>query len=115
MVTMNIGKATNLELVLTGRWEAPSVRELIDHKNQNGERPTYMLLGRSEMSLLKQHLSEAFGEEAVQSTKDLYYMGLSVLEMQNKETMFLLTGRKNVSLADAFGHHRVGESHRHIA
>ena len=40
-----------------------------------------MFLGRKEIGLLRQHLGDAFGEEAVSTFNDLYYMGMLVVEL----------------------------------
>ena len=69
------------ELALDGRWDSAAVRALIDSKCGPGHSPAFLVLGKTEATLLKEHLAQAFGEEAVHTLKGTHYMGLEVVEV----------------------------------
>ncbi|MDP0492176.1 MAG: hypothetical protein Q7Q71_14095 [Verrucomicrobiota bacterium JB023] len=69
------------ELRLYHHWDSEALRDLIDTKTSNNRKPAYLFLGRHEAFLLRRHLKAAFGPESVRSLKNLYYMGLEVVEV----------------------------------
>ena len=93
------------ELVLGGTWDTVRLRALIARKTAAGRKPAFLFLGRREADLLRQHLGASFGPESVQSLKNLYYMGLEVIELDTWS--FLRTaGMKRVQeFRDQRGHH----------
>jgi len=83
------------ELVLFHQWDEKGLRDLIKRKSTAGHTPAFLFLGRQEAFLLRNHLGNAFGNESVRSLKNLYYMGLEVIEV--KTDHFLRTaGMKRV-------------------
>jgi len=84
-----------IDLILDDVWDSAAVAELIHSNSSNGSSPAYLFLGSHEISLLRQHLGAAFGDEAVVSLKHLYYMGLEVMEI-DKERFLRVAGRKVV-------------------
>ncbi len=91
------------EIVFVDGWDAPSVRTLFENRCASGSCPTHLLLGRTEMALLKDHLSKVFGEDSIASTTDLYYMGMAVTEMTSYESMLSFSGKKSVSIMTGYG------------
>jgi len=83
------------ELYLDRAWEHDAVAALIRSKSDHGEMPAFLFLGRKEAGLLRLHLAEAFGAEAVASLFDTYYMGLDVVEI-DAESFLYAGGRKVV-------------------
>lgn len=83
------------ELELDGVWNTSAVSDLIRSKCDNGETPAFLFLGRKEASLLRGHLAQAFGAEAVATLRDTYYMGLEVVEIEVESFVFT-GGRKAV-------------------
>lgn len=67
------------ELDLGDVWDAEAVAELIRSKSDMGRGPTFIFLGRKEAALLKSHLAEVFGAEAVSTLHGTYYKGLEVI------------------------------------
>ena len=53
------------ELSFADSWDGEAVSELIRSKCDHGETPAFLFLGRKESLLLRNHLAESFGEEAV--------------------------------------------------
>ncbi|MEM9079783.1 MAG: hypothetical protein AAGC74_03720 [Verrucomicrobiota bacterium] len=62
-------------------WDSASLRQLIDEKTAADRKPAFLFLGHHETFLLRRHLGAAFGPEAVRTLKNLYYMGLEVIEV----------------------------------
>ncbi|WP_035612205.1 hypothetical protein [Haloferula sp. BvORR071] len=83
------------ELELNGIWDTAAVSELIRSKCENGETPAFLFLGMKEAALLRQHLAQAFGAEAVATLRDTYYMGLEVVEIE-VESFVYTGGRKAI-------------------
>ncbi|HEY8961741.1 MAG TPA: hypothetical protein VIM57_05995 [Luteolibacter sp.] len=83
------------ELYLDRAWDHDAVAALIRSKSDHGEMPSFLFLGRKEAGLLRLHLAEAFGAEAVASLFDTYYMGLDVVEI-DAESFLYTAGRKVV-------------------
>jgi hypothetical protein len=69
------------ELHLGRDWNTGAIRELIEQKTSAGRKPAFLLVGQHEADLLRGHLGSAFGPESVRSLKNLYYMGLEVIEL----------------------------------
>jgi len=69
------------ELVLGDFWDAEAVSDLIRSKSAMDETPAFLFLGMKEAALLRGHLAEVFGDEAVATLHDTYYMGLEVVEI----------------------------------
>lgn len=70
------------ELTLLDYWDSDALRQLIQRKTKGRRKPAFLFLGRREAQLLRRHLGAAFGPESVQSLKNLYYMGLEVVEVE---------------------------------
>jgi len=82
------------ELAFNGCWDGEAVSELIRSKCDHGATPAFLFLGRKEALLLKEHLAESFGEEAVVTLHGTYYMGLDVIPVDCES--FLSTGGRKV-------------------
>lgn len=86
MTTLEAPAPTELkprsELELDNRWDTDALRRLINRKTAEGRRPAFLFLGAREADLLRQHLGAAFGPESVRTLKNLYYMGLEVIELE---------------------------------
>ena len=82
------------ELSFMDTWDGEAVSELIRSKCDHGETPAFLFLGRKEAALLKGHLAEAFGEDAVSTLHGTYYMGLDVVTIDCES--FLKTGGRKV-------------------
>ena len=82
------------ELSLVGGWDSTAVAALIRAKSDHGQTPAFLFLGKTEAALLKKHLTEAWGPEAVVTLKHCYYMGLEVVTIDCES--FLSTGGRKV-------------------
>lgn len=78
------------ELSFDDDWDGEAVSGLIRSKCANGETPAFLFLGRKESELLKEHLAEIFGEDAVTTLNRTYYKGLEVVPIACDS--FLATG-----------------------
>lgn len=78
------------ELSFDGNWDGEAVSALIRSKSADGEIPAFLFLGRKEAALLKEHLAEIFGDEAVTTLNRTYYKGLEVVTIDCDS--FLATG-----------------------
>lgn len=89
--------ATSLvpELTMHDTWNARAVSQLIRSKCRFGETPAFLFVGRKEAALLREHLAEVFGAEAVTTLHQTYYMGLEVVEIGSESFLFT-AGRKVV-------------------
>lgn len=83
------------ELTMAEVWDAEAVAELIRSKSDHDASPCFLFLGRKEAALLTSHLASAFGEEAVATLHDTYYMGLDVITV-DCESFISTGGRKAV-------------------
>ena len=83
------------ELIKNDAWNTAAVRDLINRKTRAANRPAFLFLGRREAQFLREHLGAAFGPESVRSLKNLYYMGLEVIELKT-ETFFRTAGMKRI-------------------
>ena len=83
------------ELIFGDHWSPEAVSNLIRSKCAFGETPSFLFLGRKEAELLREHLAEVFGAEAVSTLHDTYYMGLEVVEIE-VASFFYAGGRKTV-------------------
>jgi hypothetical protein len=83
------------ELVFGDYWSPEAVSELIRSKCSSGETPAFLYVGKSEAALLREHLAEVFGSDAVSTLHDTYYMGLEVVEIECESFLFA-GGRKAV-------------------
>lgn len=83
------------ELVLFHEWKTDALRDLIERKSTAGRTPAFLFVGRHEAYLLRKHLGAAFGNESVRSLKNLYYMGLEVIEV-NTDHFLRTAGMKRV-------------------
>ena len=83
------------DLVLEDTWDLDEVSAVIRSKCDHEATPAFLFLGRKEASLLRDHLAEVFGTDAVTTLKDTYFMGLEVIEIEC-ESFFLTGGRKTI-------------------
>lgn len=83
------------ELEFDEVWNALAVSNLIRSKCQNNESPAVLYVGRKEAALLRTHLAEMFGIEAVTTLRDTYYMGLEVVEVE-VESLISTGGHKTI-------------------
>lgn len=87
------------ETKLTGHWESNEIRRIVDRKTAAGYKPSFLLLGRYEANLLRDHLGSAFGPESVRTLKNLYYMGMEVVEMETESCLRTSMGKPKRKLA----------------
>jgi hypothetical protein len=83
------------ELHMRDTWDARAVSDLILSKCRFGETPAFLFVGKKEAALLREHLAEAFGAEAVSTLHQTYYMGLEVVEIGSDSFLFT-AGRKAI-------------------
>lgn len=74
-------------------WDSGLIRDLIDENTESGFRPAFLIIGKREAKLLRNHLGNAFGPAAVQCLKNTYYMGLQVVE-DPSDSLLCVSGRK---------------------
>lgn len=86
---------TESELTLGDVWDTAAISELIRSKCDHDETPAFLFLGKKEAGLLTDHLAEVFGEDAVVTLHDTYYMGLDVVVL-DAESHVSTGGRKAV-------------------
>ena len=84
------------ELKLANEWDTLAIRQLIETKTAANRTPICLFLGNQEAHLLRVHLKAAFGPDAVQSLKSLYYMGLEVVEVDT-DSFLRTAGAKRMS------------------
>lgn len=82
------------ELSFEESWDGEAMSELIRSKSNLGETPAFLFLGKKEAALLKEHLSEIFGEDSVITLNGTYYKGLDVVTI-DCETFLATGGRKS--------------------
>jgi hypothetical protein len=83
------------ELAFERGWDSAAVSLLIRSKSDFNETPACLFLGKLEAALLRRHLAQAFGPDAVATLKGSYYMGLEVVEIDRVSFVFA-GGRKSV-------------------
>lgn len=78
-----------------GDWDSLAVARIIKENSGAGNSPAFLFLGRSEAELLRVHLGNAYGEEAVPTLNQIYYMGLKVVTI-DAESYICTGGSKSV-------------------
>ena len=76
-------------------WDGAVIRRLILKNSFLNKRPAFLYLGRVETELLRKHLAQAFGEDAVTTLHDTYYLDLRVITV-DEETYVALGGCKAI-------------------
>ena len=94
--TLPDDQSVESELNLTEKWDSHAVSNLIRSKSSLGDMPAFLFLGKQESDLLREHLAQAFGEEAVSTLHDTYYMGLRVYEVM-VDSFVRVAGKKTTS------------------
>ncbi len=77
-----------------GTWDTIAVSRLIRDNSEPNRSPSFLFLGREEAELLRDHLSQAFGEDSVTTLHDTYYMGLKVVTVDAEH--YISTGGSKV-------------------
>jgi hypothetical protein len=83
------------QLIIRDRWTPAGISDLIRSKCTTGDTPAYLVLGRREAELLREHLEQAFGPGTVPTLKGTYYMGLEVIPI-DAESFVRVDGKKPV-------------------
>jgi hypothetical protein len=83
------------EVRMDDTWDFRAVSDLIRSKCRFGETPAFLFVGRKEAGLLREHLAEVFGAEAVSTLHQTYYMGLEVMEIAC-DSFLSTAGRKTI-------------------
>jgi hypothetical protein len=76
-------------------WNTEAISNLIRSKCDHDETPAFLFLGQKEAELLTAHLAQVFGDDAVVTLHDTYYMGLDVVVI-DEESHLSTAGRKSV-------------------
>ena len=95
-------KATS-ELKFETSWDAVALRDLIKKKSAAQRTPAFLFLGKHEAMLLRVHLNADFGPSAVRSLKNLYYMGLEVIELNTDSFLRTAGGKRVKAFQDSLG------------
>jgi len=82
------------EAAPSSQWDSALIRTMITENSGSGSRPAFLILGRRESDMLREHLGNAFGPAAVQCLKNTYYMGLLVIE-DPADSILCVAGRKS--------------------
>ena len=91
---LDVATATS-ELAMGEVWDTAAISELIRSKCDHDETPAFLFLGKKEAELLTDHLAAVFGDAAVVTLRDTYYMGLDVVVI-DLDSHFSTGGRKAV-------------------
>ncbi len=78
-----------------GTWDTVAVARIIRANSEIGRCPAFLYLGAEETGLLRNHLGEAFGEDAVSTLHETYYMGLKVVTVDAER--YISTGGSKAS------------------
>jgi hypothetical protein len=88
------------EAAPSSQWDSALIRTMITENSESGSRPAFLILGKCESDMLREHLGNAFGPAAVQCLKNTYYMGLLVVE-DPATSILCVAGRKSASSSTA--------------
>lgn len=75
-------------------WDSLAAARIIQSNCRSNRIPAFLYLGRKEAALLRQHLAAAYGEDAVSTLHETYYMGLKVIEVDSEQ--YICTGGSKV-------------------
>ncbi|MFK7850670.1 MAG: hypothetical protein AB8D78_06790 [Akkermansiaceae bacterium] len=75
-------------------WDSAAVARLIQNTETGKTGPSFLYLGQKEAKLLRQHFAIAYGEEAVTTLNETYYMGLKIVEVDADE--YINTGGSKI-------------------
>jgi len=92
------------EVKMGEAWDSEAIARLIRSKSDHGETPAFLFLGRKETGLLRGHLAQAFGEDAVIILKDTYYQGLEVVAIETPSFVFAGGRKVRRTLQDPINH-----------
>lgn len=92
------------EVKMEEAWDSEAIARLIRSKSDHGETPAFLFLGRKETGLLRGHLAQAFGEDAVIILKDTYYQGLEVVAIETPSFVFAGGRKVRRTLQDPINH-----------
>ena len=93
----------NSELELEDIWDTAAIRNLIKEKSAAQRTPAFLFLGHHEAQLLRENIGAAFGPSSVQSLKNLYYMGLEIIEVDTDRFLRTAGNKRVKSFRDALG------------
>lgn len=91
------------ELEFKTVWDTEAIRELIARKSAVGRSPAFLFLGHHEAMLLRVHLNADFGPSAVKTLKNLYYMGLEIIEVDTDRFLRTAGAKRVKAFRDALG------------
>lgn len=91
------------ELEFKTSWDAPALRKLITKKSAVERIPAFLFLGRHEAMLLRVYLNADFGPSTVRSLKNVYYMGLEVIEVDTDRFLRTAGSKRVKSFQDSLG------------
>lgn len=91
------------ELEFQTEWDKAAIRALIDQKSAVGRTPAFLFVGHHEAMLLRVHLNAAFGPASVQTLKNLYYMGLEIIEVDTDRFLRTAGAKRVKTFRDALG------------
>ena len=83
------------DLAMGDCWDTLALATLVRNRSSYDVCPAFLILGRHEAELLRNHLGRAFGEESVATMRSLYYMGMEVVEIE-RERYLRVAGTKVV-------------------
>jgi len=101
------------QLIIRDGWNPAGISALIRSKCTLGQTPAYLVLGRRESELLREHLESALGPDTVPTVKGTYYMGLEVIPI-DADSFVCVDGRKSARTGQNPVAHRVGWRNREV-
>ena len=68
------------EITLDECWDSAAIAGLVRRNTFRGHMPAFLMLGKRETTMLRNHLAKAFGGDEIAKLTELHYAGLKVVE-----------------------------------
>jgi hypothetical protein len=81
------------EITLDECWDSAVITGLVRRNTFRGHMPAFLMLGKREATMLRNHLANAFGDEEIAKLNELHYAGLKVIETR-LESLVKVAGEK---------------------
>lgn len=85
-------------------WDTEAIVSLIRRKTSALVQPKVLMLGEREMKMLRRHLAQAFGEEQIACQKQIFYVGMKVVEIRTPSLVKIAGERPSPTLERMSSH-----------
>jgi len=85
-------------------WDTEAIVSLIRRNTSALVQPKVLMLGEREMKMLRRHLAQAFGEEQIACQKQIFYVGMKVVEIRTPSLVKIAGEKPSITLERLSAH-----------